>query len=126
MYDKIAIMQPYLFPYIGYFQQINYVDMYIFHDDVQWIKGGWINRHTVNKNNNEYKLTLALQKHSSHALINEVFIAQGAKEEYLKQISNIYRKAPYYKDVYNIIVDIINYQTDNISELNGYSIVTLS
>lgn len=38
---KIAVMQPYLFPYIGYFQLINAVDVYILYDDVQWIRG-WI------------------------------------------------------------------------------------
>lgn len=44
---KIAIMQPYLFPYVGYFQLINAVDIFVFHDDIQWIKGGWINSHTI-------------------------------------------------------------------------------
>jgi len=41
---QVALMQPYLFPYIGYFQLINAVDTFVLHDDVQWIKGGWINR----------------------------------------------------------------------------------
>jgi len=44
---QVALMQPYLFPYIGYFQLINAVDTFVLHDDVQWIKGGWINRNQI-------------------------------------------------------------------------------
>ena len=44
---KIAIMQPYLFPYIGYFQLINSVDKFVVLDDVQYMKGGWINRNRI-------------------------------------------------------------------------------
>ena len=64
MYNKIAIMQPYLFPYIGYFQLINAVDFYVFLDDVQWINRGWINRHTINNNSQEEKITLSMKKNN--------------------------------------------------------------
>ena len=43
---RLAIMQPYLFPYLGYFQLINSVDTFVIYDDVNYIKGGWINRNT--------------------------------------------------------------------------------
>ena len=41
---KLGIMQPYFFPYIGYWQLMNAVDRYVIYDDVNFIKGGWINR----------------------------------------------------------------------------------
>ena len=44
---KVAIMQPYLFPYIGYFQLIAAVDKFVVYDDVNFIKGGWINRNNI-------------------------------------------------------------------------------
>jgi hypothetical protein len=39
---KLAIMQPYFFPYIGYYQAINAVDKYILYDNLNFIKEGWI------------------------------------------------------------------------------------
>ena len=44
---KVSIMQPYFLPYIGYFQLINKVDKYVVYDDVNYIKGGWINRNYI-------------------------------------------------------------------------------
>ena len=37
---KIACMQPYFLPYIGYWQLINAVDRFIILDDVQYITIG--------------------------------------------------------------------------------------
>ena len=45
---KVAIMQPYFMPYIGYFQLINAVDKFIIYDDVNYINRGWINRNSKN------------------------------------------------------------------------------
>ena len=44
---KIGIMQPYFFPYIGYWQLLNLVDEYVIYDDVNYIKRGWINRNNI-------------------------------------------------------------------------------
>ena len=52
---KIAIMQPYFFPYIGYFQLINSVDEFIIYDNIQYTKGGWINRNQILANNKKKK-----------------------------------------------------------------------
>ncbi len=59
---KIAIMQPYFFPYIGYFQLINAVDKYVFLDDVHFINRGWINRNRILINGEAHYITLALKK----------------------------------------------------------------
>ena len=53
-------MQPYLFPYIGYFQLIHAVDAFVIHDDIQYIKGGWINRNRIQINNKDYLFTFTL------------------------------------------------------------------
>ena len=47
---RVAIMQPYFFPYLGYFQLINAVDLFLLYDDVQYMKGGWINRNRILQN----------------------------------------------------------------------------
>ena len=44
---KLGIMQPYFVPYIGYWQLMNAVDRYVVYDDVNFIKGGRINRNAI-------------------------------------------------------------------------------
>ena len=62
---KLAIMQPYVFPYIGYFQLINAVNKFIFYDDVDYIKQGWINRNQILLNGKAYLFTIPLADASS-------------------------------------------------------------
>ena len=71
---KVAIMQPYLFPYFGYFQFINAVDKFIVYDDVNYIKQGWINRNTILINNVPYLFTVPLDNPSSFGKINSIKI----------------------------------------------------
>ena len=54
---KTAIMQPYIFPYLGYFQLVNCVDTFVFYDDVNFIKRGWINRNKILINGKEVLLS---------------------------------------------------------------------
>ncbi len=60
MASLIAIMQPYLFPYYGYFQLIDAVDKFVIYDDVNYIKKGWVNRNKIIINGNEYLFTMPL------------------------------------------------------------------
>ena len=62
---KVAIMQPYFLPYIGYYQLINAVDIFVYYDDVNFIKQSWINRNRILLNGSEYLFTLELQGASS-------------------------------------------------------------
>ena len=69
---KLAIMQPYFFPYIGYFQLMNFVDKYVFYDDVNYIKNGWINRNQILIDGQTKYFTLQQKNASSFKKINEV------------------------------------------------------
>jgi hypothetical protein len=40
-------MQPYFFPYLGYFHLIDAVDCFVVLDDVDYAKNGWINRNRI-------------------------------------------------------------------------------
>ena len=73
---RIAIMQPYLFPYIGYFQLMQAVDRFIVYDDVAFIKQGWINRNYIMASGRPLLFTLPLEKISSHKLIKDTDIDQ--------------------------------------------------
>ena len=71
---KIAIMQPYFLPYIGYFQLINAVDKFVIYDDVNFIKKGWINRNNILVNGQPHLFSIALKDVSQNKLINEINI----------------------------------------------------
>ncbi len=119
---RIAIMQPYLLPYIGYFQLINSVDKYVVDDTVQYIKGGWINRNRLLINNTTTRFTLSIKKGSRDLSINQRYLSDKFEEEskqLLKTISTTYSKAPYISEVLPLISEILNYDYKvNIGEFN--------
>jgi len=114
----IAIMQPYLFPYLGYFQLINSVDKFVIHDDVKFIKGGWINRNCILLNNKNFLFTLSLKKGSDYLNINQRFFVdyiEDEKKKIVTKLSSAYKKAPYFVDIINLISEILSYKGLNVS-----------
>ena len=63
---KLAVMQPYLFPYLGYFQLIHAADAFVIHDDVQYSKGGWINRNRVLVDGKDHLFTFGVKSDVSN------------------------------------------------------------
>ena len=112
---KVAIMQPYFFPYIGYFQLINAVDEFVIYDDVNFIKQGWITRNTILVNKKRYNLTLRVESASSFKKINEITIGKNNKK-LLKTIEQEYKKAPYFNIVYPIFKEILLSSENNLSK----------
>lgn len=114
---KLGIMQPYFLPYIGYWQLLNAVDTYVIYDDVNFIKGGWINRNNILMNGEAKMFNIQMQGASSNKLINEIGISRNNiwKKKLLKTIENCYRNAPYFEKVYPIIQSIINYSDENLA-----------
>ena len=103
---KIAIMQPYVFPYLGYFQLINSVDKFVVYDDVNYIKQGWINRNRILLNNKDFLFGLNLEGASSFKLINEIQIGHNTSK-ILKTIEQAYLKAPYFQEVYPLVESLL-------------------
>lgn len=95
---KIGIMQPYFMPYIGYWQLIKEVDLYVIFDDVNYIKKGWINRNNILVHDKRHLFTISLQGASQNKLINEIAVSDDFIK-FKKTISMAYSKAPYYKQV---------------------------
>lgn len=73
-------MQPYFAPYLGYFQLINEVDTFIFYDDVNYIKSGWVNRNYLNINGENKLFTIPLKGSSSFRKINEIEVDWDSRE----------------------------------------------
>lgn len=118
---KVGVMQPYLFPYIGYWQLINAVDIFVIFDDVNYINKGYINRNSILIGGKENKITLELLGASQNNLINEIEIGNNC-EKLLKTSSFAYKKAPHYDDAFPIIKDILENKEKNLAKFIGYSL----
>lgn len=125
---RVALMQPYLFPYLGYFQLIYAVDLFVLHDDVQWIKGGWINRNQVLLDGRPLRWTLPIAKKNSCDLINQCDVAEPAdgRGRILRQIRNAYRRAPFFHEVMILVTDVINQAERNVAKYILNSLERLS
>ena len=101
-------MQPYLFPYVGYFQLIQSVDKFIFFDNVNFKKKGWINRNFLRDQQGSFMFSMPLKKTSQNKLINQVYISDISAFELslLKKVSHNYSKSNYYEYVKDLLLDI--------------------
>ena len=116
---KIGIMQPYFLPYIAYFSLINLVDKFIYYDDVQYIKRGWVNRNRVKMKNEWLYIILPIKKASLNSNINEVFVVNNKREidKIKNTIKHCYVNAPNYEKIKNLVFENIKPGL-NISKLN--------
>lgn len=104
---KLAIMQPYLFPYIGYFQLISAVDAFVIYDDVNYIKRGWINRNNLLSGGESELFTLEVTGASQNKLISQVGVGRNAYK-LLKNIRQKYSKAPQFSYVFPLIEEALS------------------
>lgn len=107
---KIAIMQPYVFPYIGYFQLINAVDVFVFYDDVSFIKKGYINRNYILVNDTKTRFTIPCKAVSQYKKINQIEVDFNSKaiKKLQTTLATHYKKAPYFNDVMPLLNDFFN------------------
>lgn len=112
---KLAIMQPYFLPYIGYFQLINAVETFVVYDDVNYIKGGWINRNNILIDHEKKLFTIQLKNASPNLFINEIQIIDDFRK-FIKTIQLNYKKAPHFEEVYLLLENIISFSNRNLSE----------
>ncbi|MBB1290171.1 WbqC family protein [Pseudoalteromonas sp. SR43-6] len=121
---NFAVMQPYLFPYLGYYQLVNAVDAFIFYDDVTYIKNGYINRNNILVNGQAQRFTVPVPGASSNILIKELNFDANVKKT-LKTISQSYAKSPYFNDVYPIIEKILTSTERQVHTLCANSIISV-
>jgi len=119
MSKRVAIMQPYFLPYVGYFHLINSVDEFVIYDNIQYTKKGWINRNRILVNGSDKILTLPIKKDSDYLDVKDRFLADSWSKEKIKMLNQIkaaYRKAPYYDRVFPIISSIFELPNTNLFE----------
>lgn len=113
---NLAVMQPYLFPYIGYFQLIYASDLFIIYDDVSYIKQGYINRNNILSPNGPVRFTVPVPGASSNKLISELSYSTDVTKV-LKTIQQRYSRSPYFDEVYSLIESTLLYQNRDIAEV---------
>ena len=126
---KLAIMQPYFFPYIGYFQLINAVDEFVVYDNIKYTKKGWINRNRILVNGKDSYITISLKKASDSLDIRERFLADTwivDRKKVLNRIQESYRKAPYFKMVYPLVEDCILFEEKNLFSFIYNSLININ
>lgn len=123
-------MQPYFMPYIGYFQMINAVDKFVFYDDVNFIKQGWINRNKILVNKRDFLFTVPIDNSSQNGLIKDAKINDKLfsewKNKLIKTLYQNYKKAPHFDEVNSIIENILQSENRLISRLAINSVIAIS
>ena len=125
---KLAIMQPYIFPYIGYFQLINTADKFVVYDNIQFTKKGWINRNRILVNGKDEFFTISLKKDSDFLNVDQRKLSDTFKTERIKllrRITESYRKAPEFNSVYSLFESVINNDEENLFSFIYQSLQTV-
>lgn len=125
---RIAIMQPYFLPYIGYLQLMNAVEKFVLYDDVNYINKGWINRNRILVSGKEYLFTIPLKEASQNKLINEIYLSDDPKwrGKLLKTFEQAYKKSPFYLTAFAVTEKIINLDAEKVSDWIASSFAILT
>lgn len=111
---KLAVMQPYIFPYLGYFHLIMSSDVFVVYDDVSFIKQSYINRNNIALGGNKHRFSIPVPKSSSNIMIKDLEY-DDKNGKLLKTISQAYAKAPYYDAVFLLLKNILAYENKSIN-----------
>lgn len=124
----VGIMQPYFVPYIAYWQLINAVDKFVVYDDVNYIKGGWINRNRILVHGEPTYFNVQLRKASPNKKINTIEVEQSdvLVRKNLTKIELAYSKAPYFDVFFPVIEAVLKCNEKTISRYNAFSLQMIS
>lgn len=122
---RLGVMQPYFFPYLGYWQMIHAVDKYVIFDDVNYIKRGWIARNRIKANGQAIRFGIAVRKVSQNRLITEHERMASPEEagKLLHELDMAYHKAPYYDQVMPLMERILGNTETNLADYLSYEIM---
>jgi len=121
-------MQPYFFPYIGYFQLLYAVDEFVIYNKIKFTKKGWINRNRILVNGKSQYITLPLKKGSDSLPVDQRFLADkwlNDKKKLFNRIYESYRKSPYFEEVYSLLENCLNFSDDNLFNLIYHSLAII-
>ena len=113
---RIAIMQPYFFPYAGYFQLMQAVDCFYLYDDARYIKRGWVNRNRILVDGAPLWFTLPVANASQNRNINEHSIVRDRRFHKLPAtLAHAYGKSPHYAEVRPLLEPLFERAESNLA-----------
>lgn len=123
---KLAAHQPYFFPYIGYFNLIASVDVFVSLDDVSFIKRGWINKNQLLLDGKAHPFSYPVQDASQNKLIKDTVTGNEYNfwiQKFLRTLHHAYRSAPYFETIKQLVIKCVTAPNNcSISDLNFSSI----
>ncbi|MFH1612619.1 MAG: WbqC family protein [bacterium] len=120
---KIGIMQPYFFPYIGYFQLIKSVDKFVVYDNIKYTKKGWINRNRFLQNRKATNFFISIKKDSDYLDVKDRIISVDFnKIKLLNKMKEAYKKAPYFKQIFYLFEKVLLNNETNLFKYIYFSI----
>lgn len=121
---KLGIMQPYFLPYIGYFQLIAAVDVFVVYDNIKYTKKGWINRNRMLKNGQDVMFSLPLKSDSDFLDVHQREIAADfSRTKLINQFRGTYLRAPFFKQTFPLIERIVGCEERNLFKFLYQSII---
>lgn len=123
---KLAIMQPYFLPYIGYYQLMAAVDTFVVYDNIKYTKKGWINRNRILLNGTDETISLPL-KNDSDALdvVQRELAVDYDRGKLLNKLTGAYRGAPYYARTFPLLERIVRCEETNLFRYIHHSITEM-
>ena len=119
-------MQPYFMPYIGYFQLIAAVDVFVVYDNIKYTKKGWINRNRMLLNGKDVTFSLPLKKDSDTLdVVERELSADFARHKLLSQFKGAYTKAPHFNDSFRLLERVVNCEDGNLFQYIHHSLVEI-
>jgi hypothetical protein len=120
---RVAVMQPYFLPYIGYWKLISAVDIFVVYDNIKYTKKGWINRNRFLLNGKEALFSISLKKDADFLDIKQRALAESFdRDDFINRFRAAYRKAPEFLTVMPVIEEIIRFPSNNLFEYIFHSI----
>ena len=124
---KTAIMQPYFLPYLGYFQLINSVDIFILYDNIKYTKKGWINRNRILQNGKDIMFSLPLKSDSDFLDVRDrQLTGDFSPDKLLNQIRGGYRLAPNFAKTFLLIEQIMRYEERNLFKFIHWCFINIA
>lgn len=121
---KLAIMQPYFFPYIGYFHLANAADVFVVYDNIQYTKKGWINRNRILNNGSDTLISLPIKRDSDYLDVRDRVLAETFdRKKLLNRIRGAYNRAPHFAKTFHLVERIIGCDDQNLFRFLLNSIV---
>jgi hypothetical protein len=125
---KVAIMQPYFLPYIGYWQLVNAVDRFVVYDNIEYTKRGWFNRNRFLQGGKDRLFSIAIKGDSDYLNVKDRYIAPDFdRSKLIRQFHNAYSKAMYGKEALSIVSEIVSYDSNNLFDyiLNSIQVMSM-